>query len=104
MMRHRQWRAAQLRARIRKRIDEGHLPLLRPDYRISAGYGSGTKCVVCGKPITGSQVEYEVEDPVDAALLGFHLDCHELWQRECGARLLHQSQDSVVLEARRGPR
>jgi hypothetical protein len=88
MSRRSQLQAAALRARIRKRIDRGELPVLRADYRISAGYGSGLNCLACGKPITRSQVEYEVEDPKDAALLGFHFGCHVLWQLECDEQLL----------------
>lgn len=87
MSRHHEVRQDALRARIRTRIERGALPVFLPD-RVSAGFGSGLKCLACGQPITRAQLEYEVEDTEDDTLLGFHSECHVLWQRECEERML----------------
>lgn len=75
-----------LRARIRRLIEEGVLPVMVPE-QIAGGYGSGHLCVACDQPITGTQVEYEVQDPRDNKPLRFHLGCHVVWQIECVKRV-----------------
>jgi hypothetical protein len=46
-----------------------------------AGYGSGQACCVCGKPVNGSQVEYEVDDG-SRKLPGCHFACFVAWHEE----------------------
>ena len=46
-----------------------------------AGHGSGGTCCVCGKPVQGSEVEYEVEDG-ERRSVGCHLPCFVAWQEE----------------------
>jgi len=46
-----------------------------------AGYGSGHSCCVCGQPVTGSEVEYEVEDG-SVKQPGCHFGCFVVWHEE----------------------
>jgi len=71
-----------LRVNVRRRIEHGRLPGVRPR-QIAAGYGSGHCCVVCDQLISDRQVEYEVEDSQTGRRLRFHSECHSLWQTEC---------------------
>lgn len=77
-----QLRDQELRVRIRRLIEEGVLPVMVPK-QIAGGYGSGHPCVACEKPITGTEVEYEIEDCRNGRRLKFHLGCHVMWQIEC---------------------
>jgi hypothetical protein len=77
-----QLRDHDLRVRIRGLIEQGVLPVMVPK-QIAAGYGSGHFCVGCEKPITDTQVEYEIEDCRNGRSLRFHLGCHVVWQIEC---------------------
>ncbi len=79
-----QLRDIELRARIRQRIDKGHLHVFVPSI-IHAGYGSGATCEGCEQAITRDQVQYEVADPSDGIPIKLHLGCHVLWQMECNA-------------------
>ena len=82
----------ELHARIRQFIDEGWLPVFLPD-RISARYGSGSKCHACNQPVAPSQVKYDVEDPGNGiGRLSLHLGCYVLWQIECVKRMRKQHQ------------
>lgn len=47
-----------------------------------AGYGTGQACCVCGQPVSGSQVEYEVEDGSSSRLTGCHFACFVVWYEE----------------------
>src|SRR5690348_7799689 len=67
-----QLRDYDLRVRIRRLIEQGVLPVMVPK-QIAGGYGSGHPCVGCERPITVTQVEYEVEDCRDGRSLRFHL-------------------------------
>jgi len=81
-------------ARIRRCIDEGWLPVYVPE-RISAGYGSGSKCHACGQPIAPGEIEYDVEDPRNGtARLSLHMGCYVSWQTECVKRMRTQRRDS----------
>jgi hypothetical protein len=92
-----QLRDFELRARIRRCIDEGRLPVFLPD-SINAGYGSGSKCHACDQPIANSEIEYDIQDPGNAtARLRFHLGCYVLWQTECLKRIRTEHQDSVLV-------
>ena len=77
-----QLRDHDLRVRIRGLIEQGVLPVMVPK-QIAAGYGSGHLCVGCEKPITDTQVEYEIEGCRNGRSLRFHLGCHVVWQIEC---------------------
>ena len=46
-----------------------------------AGRGSGKICCVCGKPVNGSDVEYEIEQS-GRRTPGCHLPCFLAWQDE----------------------
>lgn len=70
-----------LRVRIRERIEAGLLPIKVPD-EVRAGYGVEAVCVACDLPITGSQIEYEVDDAAGRSL-HFHLSCYAVWQAAC---------------------
>ena len=77
-----QLRDQDLRLRVRRLIEKGVLPVMVPK-QIVGGYGSGHLCVACEKPITGTQVEYEIEDCRNGRRLSFHFGCHVVWQMEC---------------------
>jgi hypothetical protein len=83
-----QRREAKLRARIHRLIQQGFLPVVRPE-RIAADYGLGTKCDACGDLITRDEIEYEVDEPCCGAHLGLHLGCYVFWQRDCAERAWH---------------
>jgi hypothetical protein len=91
-----QLRDFELRARIRRCIDEEWLPVFLPG-RITAGYGSGLKCHACDQPIVPSEIKYDVQDPGNAARLRFHLGCYVLWQTECVKRIRTEHQDSGLV-------
>jgi hypothetical protein len=67
--------------RIDKKISSAQLPP-RGSGRTWAGKGSGTFCSLCGQPITGDEVEYEIEwehaGLTQTAHL--HLVCYQLWK------------------------
>ena len=91
-----QLRDHQLHAHIRRRIDEGRLPVCLPD-SIRAGYGSGSKCHACDQLISHSEIEYDVQDPTDStARLRLHLGCYVLWQTECARRSRAERRDSLL--------
>jgi hypothetical protein len=46
-----------------------------------AGHGSGGTCCVCGEAVTGSEIEYEIEDG-ERRSLGCHFLCFIAWQEE----------------------
>jgi len=80
-------------ARIRRRIDEGRLPVHLPD-RINAGHGSGSTCTACDQPISTGDIEYDIEDPRNGiARLSLHLECYLLWQIECVKRIREQREE-----------
>jgi len=85
-----------LRDLIRRLIDEGRLPLFLAN-KISAGYGSGSKCNGCDQPVTRTQIEYDLEDPGSGtAHLILHLGCYVLWQIECVKRIRARNQSSLL--------
>jgi hypothetical protein len=79
-----QLRDTALRLRVRELLQNGRLPAMLPK-EIYAGYGEGNECLVCGQPITATQVEYEVA--YDGSRLRLHLGCHVIWQMECHKRI-----------------
>ena len=74
-----------LRQHVCELIENGRLPVMLSEH-ISAGYGSGHRCVACDLPITNVQIEYEVSDCRDGRPLSFHMGCHVVWQLECAQR------------------
>jgi hypothetical protein len=69
-----------LRDVIRRKLDDGTLPLERPEHKIYAGYGRGATCDACGDPILPAQVEYELNYPHQDRTLRLHLGCAGLWE------------------------
>ncbi len=51
---------------------------------VFAGYGGGSKCRLCGHPITSTQIEYELGDSTCTRDDGvrLHLWGHAAWQME----------------------
>jgi hypothetical protein len=74
---------AELRRRAREEIRKGRLPESLPS-SMWGGKGVGLSCAVCGDPIRPDQVEYEITDPRCGEVLRFHMECHTVWQLECG--------------------
>lgn len=71
-----------LRATVRARLASGVLcPVTEHSW---AGYGSGQPCAVCGSPIGGAEIEYEVKGGQNGSTVA-HLICFMAWQRESAA-------------------
>ena len=84
-----QIRDRELRSRVRKRIENGRLPLIL-SRDIAAGHGSGKNtCAACDQLITRDHIEYEVQSTRIPVPLLFHFGCHVVWQIECAKRLPH---------------
>ncbi|MBV8144720.1 MAG: hypothetical protein JO184_06910 [Gammaproteobacteria bacterium] len=75
-----------LRAYIRRKIEDGLLPLTLSK-TIAIGAGSGGDCPACDQPITVEQIEYQAFGPRYGAAVRLHWGCHVLWQLECVERL-----------------
>jgi hypothetical protein len=73
-----------LREAVRRRVAEGRLPCKRQDY-MWAGKGSGLDCVVCDRPITSTQVEYELQfgGAPNLVVVRMHRPCLAFWESEC---------------------
>ena len=54
------------------------------EIRLWGGKGSGAPCNYCGRRITASEIEYEVEAEVRGrpVTLHFHPACHEAWKAQ----------------------
>ncbi len=65
---------------VRTKLTAGSLAPLRSKVAW-AGNGSGKACGVCGKPVSGSEVEYEVEQGGRRAT-GCHFACFVVWKEE----------------------
>jgi hypothetical protein len=48
--------------------------------KLWAGYGIGHRCDYCGRPITATDVEFEVE--LASAVYRFHPPCQSAWEAE----------------------
>ncbi len=76
-----------LHARARELISKGDLPR-EGSNRLYAGYGSNRSCQLCAIPISGKEIEYELEfqgsvaQPSRTRLVWFHLGCHAIWEYE----------------------
>ncbi len=71
-----------LRQRARDWVREGRLPQA-PGARTWGGTGSGSACALCGREVTSSDTEIEVELELagSAASVHFHRSCHHLWEQ-----------------------
>jgi hypothetical protein len=83
---------------IREHIEEGKLPLIRPDH-IEGRHGSREQCVACDRLIEPDKIEYDI-DAGSGARLKFHFACYVIWQRECTARLKDLEQQPRQESAR----
>ncbi len=73
--------ANQVRQLIQTRIDAGQLPQAK-NYEIFGRQGDGLRCACCDDPITGQQIEYDLEfcsDMGAAATLPMHTVCYRAW-------------------------
>jgi hypothetical protein len=71
-----------LRTKIRQRIEDGRLPMLKPT-RTWGGPGAGLGCEAYDLPISKDQLEYEVRfEPNPVGLVHMHLGCFAAWELE----------------------
>ena len=84
-----QLRDAFLRVFIRRRIDDGRLPVMLSK-TISVCFGSGLECLACGQPIKREQIEYHAFGIRYGASVRVHWGCHVVWQLECVERSRQQ--------------
>ena len=87
-----QLRDAFLRVFIRRRIDDGRLPVMLSK-TISVCFGSGLECLACGQPIKREQIEYHAFGIRYGTSVRVHWGCHVLWQLECVERSRQQGRD-----------
>jgi hypothetical protein len=73
---------ANLRARVRRLLATGVLPLRSGDQKLFGGHGVGQACACCGGTISASEVLYEIECPENSQALPMHLRCLEAWEIE----------------------
>jgi len=73
---------ADLRARVRRLLASGVLPLRSEDQKLFGGHGLGQACACCGCAISASDVLYEIECPQRSHALPMHLRCMEAWEIE----------------------
>ena len=86
--------APTLRGAARERIAKGKLPSAPPS-RMWVAWGSGNVCDLCDRVIEPHDVEYEVQDDLNAAqTYVFHLACESLWELECDRRNYLQKHSS----------
>lgn len=74
--------AEALRSAVRLRLKNGSLP--HPNSKVWGGTGSGNACVVCERPISANQVEYEVAN--GNGRLRSHLPCFLVWRAEAAQK------------------
>ncbi len=78
---------SELRGEIARRLESSSLPVAG-EQKIFAGYGDNQDCDCCDRPITSTEVLYEVEfdrEPVPIVLL-MHRQCFGLWFEESRVR------------------
>jgi hypothetical protein len=68
-----------LRFAVRRRVEDGRLPSVRPG-TVVAGYGDGDKCSACDRPLRLTDVVYEIA--AGRRTLKFHIACYSIWQQE----------------------
>ena len=70
---------ATIRRMIREKVRADLLPR-KPPHKMWGGHGDGRTCAACDRPITGGQVEFEIETL--GVAFYFHGHCHDLWCEE----------------------
>ena len=73
---------ANLRARVRRLLATGVLPLRSGDQKLFGGRGVGQTCACCGGTISPKEVLYEIECLEGSQTLPMHLRCMEAWEIE----------------------
>jgi hypothetical protein len=73
---------ADLRAMAREHIEAGRLPASLP-CEISADYGTGVRCELCGREISRAEVEYQVNHARAGARFTLHVVREACWQLKC---------------------
>jgi hypothetical protein len=68
-----------LREKAQEAIRSGKLPAVKPG-RTWGGPGNGTRCSMCGEPVTQGQMELEIETGLDKCYL--HVRCFAVWECE----------------------
>jgi hypothetical protein len=68
-----------LREKAQEAIRSGKLPAVKPG-RTWGGPGNGTRCSMCGEPVTQGQMELEIETGLDKYYL--HVRCFAVWECE----------------------
>lgn len=72
-----------LRQRIAALVHDGALPLI-VQAEVTAGPGSGKRCIACGLPVVFTQSEYDAEYQHGGTQhLNLHRACYVIWQAEC---------------------
>ena len=82
---------AALRVLVRRKLDDGRLPLDLTK-TIAVGNGSGNTCPACDQTIAVEQVEYQAFGPRYGPALRLHWGCHVVWQLECIERMHKQGR------------
>jgi len=77
---------ARLREQARAGIQSGKLPSRTPD-RTWGGPGVGAECSVCGRPVTKTELEFEIQFARDGDNPGLdkfhvHIRCFAAWEFE----------------------
>jgi hypothetical protein len=77
---------SKLREKAREAIQAGKLPDRRPE-RMWGGPGVGASCVICDKPVTREEAEFELEFAQDdgnpsARNYHIHVRCFAAWEFE----------------------
>ena len=77
---------AALRVLVRRKLDDGRLPLDLTK-TIAVDHGSGNICLACDQTISIEQIEYQAFGPRYGPALRLHWGCHVVWQLECIERI-----------------
>ena len=77
---------AYLREKARRAVENGKLPARAPD-RTWGGPGVGAECMICEKPVTKTELEFEIEFERDGGVPGLdkyhvHVRCFAAWEFE----------------------
>jgi hypothetical protein len=67
----------ELRRQVRDRLSSGEL--FPTGGKVLARRGTGKPCIVCGKPISSSEIEHEIAGP---KTVWAHWDCYSIWRQE----------------------
>lgn len=70
----------ELREVIQSRIRSGLLPHASAAHGLFGGKGEGVPCACCGRLITASQIQFEL-DFAGGTVIQMHLACHDEWRK-----------------------